>query len=400
MHTQPKHAVRASTLLSAVACACVVASVGCTKQKAAASETDRATTLPDPSGAWRLTATPLDIGIADGDPHYLLHNAVSSLLLDDGRIVVLNAGSQELRFYDTGGKFLNSAGRKGSGPGEFRWPQRIYLAHPDTILVFDAGTQRESLFDTQGRFVRDQPWVPADSEPFPRDAWLYRHTLVDGPPSPDARESVRRLLNALPPLESPRQFRFARVDTQDRVWVRAAPWDPQQSTGWSVYAKSGAPLARVTTPPGFEPEHIGRDFLLGRSYDSVNVEHVRLYRLSGLPAKEPPAPALMAQSSAPAHPAAVPDALRRNMLSVVRNTMAQQEIYYSLPEHGYSYAARADQLEWPEDMDGLVPNIIDGGPTGWTMVLFHEREPIACAVTAGIAGPVGWRPGIATCVAW
>src|SRR5687768_7405175 len=50
---------------------------------------------------WRVSARPtLQIGEADGDSAYLFHKAVSSLRLADGRIVVLNSGSNQLRIFD------------------------------------------------------------------------------------------------------------------------------------------------------------------------------------------------------------------------------------------------------------------------------------------------------------
>ena len=49
---------------------------------------------------WSLSEVPLlEIGVVEGDPVYQLHEAVSSVRLPDGRVAVVNAGSQEIRFY-------------------------------------------------------------------------------------------------------------------------------------------------------------------------------------------------------------------------------------------------------------------------------------------------------------
>ena len=40
--------------------------------------------------------------------------------LSDGRIAIVNQGSDEIRIYDANGRFVNTFGRKGGGPGEFR----------------------------------------------------------------------------------------------------------------------------------------------------------------------------------------------------------------------------------------------------------------------------------------
>ncbi len=77
-----------------------------------------------------------------------------ALKLDDGRILVANAGTGELRFFDASGTLLSSTGRKGSGPGEFQdilWIERLAA---DSVLVYDYRLRRISLFDSLGRFVR------------------------------------------------------------------------------------------------------------------------------------------------------------------------------------------------------------------------------------------------------
>jgi len=57
---------------------------------------------PEGSG-WRLSETPtVDIGESDDDPNYQLYSVVGALRLADGRIVVANSGSSELRFFDAG----------------------------------------------------------------------------------------------------------------------------------------------------------------------------------------------------------------------------------------------------------------------------------------------------------
>ena len=61
----------------------------------------------------------LSIGVAEGAPEYELHRVFGATQLSDGRIVLVNQGTQEIRFYDARGQFLSRAGRAGRGPGEF-----------------------------------------------------------------------------------------------------------------------------------------------------------------------------------------------------------------------------------------------------------------------------------------
>jgi hypothetical protein len=108
-----------------------------------------------PEGAgWRLSEVPvLDIGVLDGDPYYQLYRVSDAEKLSDGRIVVANSGTGELRFYDGAGVFLSSSGRKGGGPGEFEGLSSLW-AQADSLLTFDYRHDRVSIFDMTGAFVR------------------------------------------------------------------------------------------------------------------------------------------------------------------------------------------------------------------------------------------------------
>lgn len=105
-------------------------------------------------GGWHLSQDPmLDIGILEGDPNYQLHRVADALKMSDGRIVVANSGTHEIRFYDARGRFLASSGREGGGPGEFEGLSRLWT-HADSLLAYDYRHDRVSIFDTNGVFVR------------------------------------------------------------------------------------------------------------------------------------------------------------------------------------------------------------------------------------------------------
>ncbi len=104
---------------------------------------------------WLLAAIPdIDIGGGDVDPEYELFEAQSAVRLADRSIVVADAGSAELRFYDASGQHLQTVGRRGGGPGEFedlRWVAR-YAS--DSLLAWDMRLRRGSVYDLTGRFHR------------------------------------------------------------------------------------------------------------------------------------------------------------------------------------------------------------------------------------------------------
>ncbi len=110
-----------------------------------------------PSG-WQVSAQPnLVIGAAQGDSADLLFAVTGVAQLDDGRILVVNGGTHELRFYDGTGRLVRSVGGEGDGPGEFRFPALLAVTSADTIVVFDPEARRFSVLNGQGRFVRTIP---------------------------------------------------------------------------------------------------------------------------------------------------------------------------------------------------------------------------------------------------
>jgi len=357
--------------------------------------------LPEPVIEWTAVPAPFEIGVREGAEPYLLHEAVSALRMTDGRIAVLDAASRQIRFFDAQGRHTASVGGKGDGPGEYRSPARIYLTHADSILVWDPGTGRETRLDSGGRFIWSSPWHAPEGEPFPRDAWLHGRHFVDGPMTLALRPQIRAVLDRLPPLVDATQYRYVKVDDHGRLWIRLEPRDASSRTTWQVFGLDGAALARVTLPAGFELQHISPDIVVGRTRDAMHVESIRLFRLegeAGQPVTGQAAPRADAKAQAGTASHAPSTELRERMLAVLRHAMSQQEIYYSVPANGYTYASRTDALAWPgERMGGLIPHILEGTPRGWAMLLFHETEPIACAVRQGSGGPIGWTAGIAAC---
>jgi hypothetical protein len=130
---------------------------------------------------WRLSEAPtLDIGTLDGAEEDQLVRVSGVVRLADGRIVVGNGGSFELRFYDADGQFLTTVGREGEGPGEFAGLGMVALfAGGDSIGVYDWRLRRVSVFDVDGTFVRSYPLhfaqgSPSAVGPFEDGRWLCR----------------------------------------------------------------------------------------------------------------------------------------------------------------------------------------------------------------------------------
>ncbi len=92
---------------------------------------------------WTLSADPiLQIGTADGPPELQFHRVEGAIKLTDGRIVVADAGSGEIRFYDETGRFLLATGGLGDAPGEYRQITGLGVGTGDSLWAYDFGLRR------------------------------------------------------------------------------------------------------------------------------------------------------------------------------------------------------------------------------------------------------------------
>lgn len=116
---------------------------------------------PDTRLGWMIGEVPiLTIGALEGDPSYELYQVRDASRLPDGRIVVANAGSSELRVFDASGTHLASWGGLGEGPGEFGDFSAPWSVEPwpgDSIAASDTYARRVSVFDAHGIHGRTLP---------------------------------------------------------------------------------------------------------------------------------------------------------------------------------------------------------------------------------------------------
>lgn len=100
-------------------------------------------------------STPVvDLGRVLDDPHQEFSGTVIPVRLSDGRLVVANGGSHEIRMFDANGTWLKSIGRDGEGPSEFRSLGWLHLGVGDTLRTYDWSLLRISVFAPDGSFQR------------------------------------------------------------------------------------------------------------------------------------------------------------------------------------------------------------------------------------------------------
>lgn len=97
----------------------------------------------------------VSIGVAEGEDPYQLYRVMGAAKLSDGTIVLVNQGTQQIRFYDPEGRFLRAAGTEGDGPGEFRSAFYLRVLRGDSIWVGDYRPWEFEIFSPTGSWSRN-----------------------------------------------------------------------------------------------------------------------------------------------------------------------------------------------------------------------------------------------------
>ncbi len=187
-------------------------------------EIENIATLPLPD--WTLGASPrLTIGGQDARPGHDLFGVRGGGVLSDGRVVLGNGTSGELRFFRPDGTLALTTGRSGSGPGEFRGMFSLQVLPGDTSLVYDVMTRRLSRFNGDGQLSG---------------------ASVMQPPSPDAGypEPVGTLDNGT----------LLVVPGFNRIFTRG---ERRDTVPYFLFDRGGARLDSIAAFPGSE-QYFGR----------------------------------------------------------------------------------------------------------------------------------------------
>ena len=85
------------------------------------------------------------------DENYMFYNVGMPAVDSKGNILVFERGNYRIQKFDKDGKYLQSIGRQGQGPGEFERPSSLlYLDTEDNIYVEDSG--KIHVFNKDGEF--------------------------------------------------------------------------------------------------------------------------------------------------------------------------------------------------------------------------------------------------------
>ncbi|HEY0018148.1 MAG TPA: 6-bladed beta-propeller [Longimicrobium sp.] len=105
---------------------------------------------------------------------------------------------------------------------------------------------------------------------------------VSGVP-PQLRAQLARRNPDVPHRPTLPAFESLLLDAEGYLWVEYPRVTRAEASRWDVFDREGRWVTTVATPGGYQVLQVGRDFVLGTARDSLDVEHVRLYRLARSP---------------------------------------------------------------------------------------------------------------------
>ena len=177
---------------------------------------------------WTVDTIPsLTIGTLSGDPALEFAAIGSVAQLPNGMIVVLDGRGEsafEFRFFDSTGKHIATHGRRGEGPGEYRWINYFGSAGADTVIAVDFPNRRLNWLSVSKGYLRS---IRLDEERFKQllgpDVHSTSETLVPLGDSLYAIAAFRPRSDARTPFDRARSYHI--VDLSAGRAVNLAAYD-------------------------------------------------------------------------------------------------------------------------------------------------------------------------------
>ncbi|UCG88182.1 MAG: hypothetical protein JSW71_06460 [Gemmatimonadota bacterium] len=160
----------------------------------------------------------------------------------------------------------------------------------DTIFYHGHNEHSElRAYSPTGRLLRLIRWDAPPVEVTDEAVRQFREAQLNRTQNPDLRRRWEQVLAGIPANRTMPKFGASYLlrgvaglihDEIGNLWVLQYAWRPGQATRWSVFDKRGVALATVTLSPRHEPLQVGDEFMLLRFRDSLDVETVRLHKIS------------------------------------------------------------------------------------------------------------------------
>ncbi|MEX2609193.1 MAG: hypothetical protein WEA24_04545 [Gemmatimonadota bacterium] len=108
----------------------------------------------DSAAAWEVAEEPLLVlGAEASTPAHAFTYVMAGARLSDGRIVVAEGTTQDVRYFAADGSHLLTSGGQGQGPGEFRSVGTLVRLPGDSLAVTDVSSGKVVIFGPDGAFA-------------------------------------------------------------------------------------------------------------------------------------------------------------------------------------------------------------------------------------------------------
>lgn len=212
----------------------------------------------------------------------------------DENIFISEAGEQEIKVFDSDGKYIKTIGARGNGPGEFQNIGAIGFTPEGNFVVMDLRSRRTNLFDATGQFLKSFTWRKYFRifHLFKNDSYICQDN-VRGKNPQDRKLFVKEFDYDGNEIKSYGEFTLAkmkRATKGDSSFILPIPYSPRsifagdQNRGWlyhcinnkysiEVYDDSGKMFRKIDRPYDSVPftDKDRKEFLEGFENDSLEM---------------------------------------------------------------------------------------------------------------------------------
>jgi len=157
----------------------------------------------------------LTIGVLDGPDEYIFGDVRSLAVAPDGSVYAYDRHVRRLRKYSPDGWYLDTFGREGGGPGEYRNPDGgLAVLQDGRVLLRDPGNTRITVYAPDGECL--STW--STNYPFSSSDPLFLDTAGNS-------YAIQALNLQAPPFEWRRGIVIRGIDGNPRDTVALPTWD-------------------------------------------------------------------------------------------------------------------------------------------------------------------------------
>jgi hypothetical protein len=153
-------------------------------------------------------------------------------------------------------------------------------AGSDAVHVVDTDVFAVRMYGTDGKLstIARRPYTPEPVQPTDIAA-VIDAAMEDLPPVQWIRDGIRAGYERVPPPQHLPAISALHVDSEDNIWVQAGHHAGTADATWTVFNREGRWLGDVILPAALQLLEIGRDYVVARDRNDLDVERVRVMRL-------------------------------------------------------------------------------------------------------------------------